>query len=213
MSLSNSDNYAFQRYKIKTCKGKHTFLLPEELMKLEKLKLPSNYSSLQHTLEAFLFCCYTGLRYSDFVNLTKDNIMTIEERPWIILHTIKTGAEVKLPLSLLFDGKPWIILNKHQHNLDSFFKLKSNSRTNKELTQLGKLSQINKHISFHTARHTNATLLIYNGVNITTVQKLLGHQNVLTTQIYSEVMNRTIINDLKNSQNHKYPPMKDEGWP
>ena len=56
---------------------------------------------------------------------------------------------------------------------------------------------INKRISFHTARHTNATLLIYEGVNITTVQKLLGHQSVKTTQIYADVMNETLVKDLK----------------
>ena len=49
----------------------------------------------------------------------------------------------------------------------------------------------------HTARHTNATLLIYKGVNITTVQKLLGHKNVKTTQVYAEVMDPTIVRDLE----------------
>lgn len=54
-------------------------------------------------------------------------------------------------------------------------------------------------MSFHTARHTNATLLIYNGVNITTVQKLLGHKSVKTTQIYTNVMDATIISDLEKN--------------
>ena len=49
----------------------------------------------------------------------------------------------------------------------------------------------------YTARHTNATLLIYNGINITTVQKLLGHKSVKTTQIYTNVMDMTIIHDLE----------------
>lgn len=55
-------------------------------------------------------------------------------------------------------------------------------------------------ITFHLARHTNATLLIYKGANITTVQKLLGHKNLATTQIYGEVMGSTIIRDLKKCQ-------------
>lgn len=57
---------------------------------------------------------------------------------------------------------------------------------NKELIIISRLAGIHKKISFHTARHTNATLLIYNGVNITTVQKLLGHKSVKTTQVYHE---------------------------
>lgn len=52
----------------------------------------------------------------------------------------------------------------------------------------------------HCLRHTNATLLIYKGANITTVQKLLGHKNLATTQIYGEVMGSTIVRDLKKCQ-------------
>ena len=53
---------------------------------------------------------------------------------------------------------------------------------------------------FHVSRHTCATLLVYQGVAITTVQKLLGHTSVKTTQIYSEVLSGTIVRDLKNVQ-------------
>ena len=50
------------------------------------------------------------------------------------------------------------------------------------------------------ARHTNATLLLYNGAHITTVQKLLGHKSVKTTEVYSNIMDMTLIRDLKNIQ-------------
>ena len=78
-----------------------------------------------------------------------------------------------------------------------FFQLKNNSNANKQLSLLARLAGIEKHISFHTARHTHATLLLYSGVNITTVQRLLGHHSVRTTQIYAEVMDRTIVQDLE----------------
>ena len=191
------NDYPFRRYRIKTLKPKHTFLLPDELEKLETLELTGKKIAYKHSLEAFLFCCYTGLRYSDFTHLSDKNIVFIENRPWIIFTTIKTGAEVRLPLALLFEGKGWKLLRKHQKHLDEFFRIKTNSTVNKELIRIGKLAGIQKHFSFHSARHTNATLLIYKGVNITTVQKLLGHRNVSTTQIYSEVMGSTIVNDLK----------------
>ena len=55
-------------------------------------------------------------------------------------------------------------------------------------------------MSSHVSRHTCATLLVYQGVAITTVQKLLGHTSVKTTQIYSEVLSGTIVRDLKNVQ-------------
>ena len=191
------NDYPFRRYRIKTLKPKHTFLLPDELEKLETLELTGKKIAYKHSLEAFLFCCYTGLRYSDFTHLSDKNLIYIENRPWIIFTTIKTGAEVRLPLALLFEGKGWKLLRKHQKHLDEFFRIKTNSTVNKELIRIGKLAGIQKHFSFHSARHTNATLLIYKGVNITTVQKLLGHRNVSTTQIYSEVMGSTIVNDLK----------------
>ena len=58
-------------------------------------------------------------------------------------------------------------------------------------------SGIKKHITFHCARHTCATLLIHHGVPITTVQRLPGHASVKTTEIYSEILSNTIVKDLK----------------
>uniref|UniRef100_UPI00321B38BE site-specific integrase n=1 Tax=Phocaeicola vulgatus TaxID=821 RepID=UPI00321B38BE len=151
-------------------------------------------------LDAFLFCCYTGLRYSDFVNLNEKNIVKMDGKLWLIFDSVKTGTEVKLPLNLLFEGKALTLLQKYQGKWSSFFSIKNNSSVNKELIRIGKLAKISKHFSFHSARHTNATLLIYKGANITTVQKLLGHKNLATTQIYGEVMGSTIIRDLKKCQ-------------
>lgn len=47
------------------------------------------------------------------------------------------------------------------------------------------------------ARHTTATYLLYKGVSITTVQKILGHKKLATTQIYGHIMDTTIENELK----------------
>ena len=190
-------DYPFRRYHIKMSESKHTFLLPEELEKLENLELSGRHYSLAHSLDAFLFCCYTGLRYSDFVNLTEKNIVTIDKRPWLVFNTVKTGTEVKLPLTFLFEGKAYQLLRKYKGHLSEFFSIKPNSTINKELIRIRKIAKLEKHFSFHSARHTNATLLIYKGANITTVQKLLGHRNITTTQIYSEVMSSTILKDLK----------------
>ncbi|WP_300702865.1 site-specific integrase [Bacteroides sp.] len=191
--------YAFRKYKIKTIENKHTHLNPEELEKLEQLSLAGRYSKYQKTLDAFLFCCYAGMRYSDFVNLSSDNIVEIRQEIWLIYKSVKTNTEVRLPLYLLFDGKGLITLGKYQNNLQEFFRLRDNSNVNKELIIIARLAGLAKKISFHTARHTNATLLIYNGVNITTVQKLLGHKSVKTTQVYTNVMDMTIVHDLQKN--------------
>ena len=191
--------YAFRKYKIKTVENRHTHLSPEELEKLETLQLTGRHTKYQKTLDAFLFCCYAGMRYSDFVNMKPENIVEMHQETWLIYKSIKTGTEVRLPIYLLFCGKGIQILNKYQANLQDFFHLRDNSNVNKELIIIARLAGLPKRVSFHTARHTNATLLIYNGVNITTVQKLLGHKSVKTTQIYTNVMDMTIISDLEKN--------------
>lgn len=189
--------YTFRKYKIKTIENKHTHLVPEELERLENLILSGRYVKLQKSLDAFLFCCYAGMRYSDFINLSSENFVDINQETWLIYKSVKTGTEVRLPLYLLFSGKGIAILNKYRDNLEDFFHLRDNSNVNKDLIIITRLAGLSKRISFHTARHTNATLLIYNGINITTVQKLLGHKSVKTTQVYTNVMDMTIIHDLE----------------
>ena len=195
--------YAFRKYKIKSIEGSHTHLAPEELHKFENLQLTGRYTRLQKTKDAFLFCCYAGLRYSDFTNLTSANIVEFHQETWIIYKSVKTGMEVRLPLYLLFEGKGIQILQRYKDDFNSFFKLKDNSNINKELNILAGLAKIDKRVSFHTARHTNATLLLYNGANITTVQKLLGHKSVKTTQVYANMMDITVVRDLEKTASSK----------
>lgn len=195
--------YAFRKYRIKTVDSRHTYLSPEELSCLENLRLDENERRWQKTLDAFLFCCYAGLRYSDFVNLSADNLVYIRKKTWLVYRAVKTEVEVRLPLYLLFNGKALHILGKYKDALNDFFRLKNNSNVNKELAVLATRAGLKKHLSFHTARHTNATLLIYNGVNITTVQKLLGHKSVKTTQGYANIMDMTIVHDLEKAVDRK----------
>lgn len=191
--------YAFRKYKIKSVEGRHTHLSPEELLKMENLQLKGRFAKLRKSKDAFLFCCYAGLRYSDFINLTAANIIEYHQETWLIYKSVKTGIEVRLPLYLLFEGKGLIILERYKNDLNDFFKLKDNSNVNKDLNTLAKLAEIDKRISFHTARHTNATLLLYGGANITTVQKLLGHKSVKTTQVYANIMDITVVRDLEKT--------------
>jgi integrase len=90
------------------------------------------------------------------------------------------------------------ILNRHtQPDRKYIFDDLTNQYVNRCLKELAALAGIAKTVTFHTARHTQATFLPYKGVNITTVQKLLGHKKLQTTQIYSKVMDKTIINELQ----------------
>lgn len=189
----------FLFYKLKYLPTRHTFLTPDELHKLEQMSGLLSNTKQQQILDAFLFCCYTGLRYSDFIQLSNHNLINISNNYWLIYQSVKTQVEVRIPLYLLFHGKPVSILNKYIKNLSYFFQLKDNSNINKILKKIALQANLQKSISFHTARHTNATLLIYNGADITTVQKILGHKSIKTTQIYAEIMDETLVKDLKKS--------------
>lgn len=190
-----ADSYPFRKYKIKQEKPQKPFLTPDELRKLENLVVHDQ--KIRHVLDAFLFCCYTGLRYSDFRSLNNTNLVQINRSPWLCVDMLKTNITVRLPLAFLFNGKAMQILNSYP-NMDIFSSIPVNSDTNKILSYIAQHAKIRKHFTFHTARHTCATLLVYQGVAITTVQKILGHTSVKTTQIYSEVMSDTIIKDLKS---------------
>ncbi len=189
----HADAYPFRKFKIKQETGRHEFLTPDELRKLENLQVSDK--RLRHVLDAFLFCCYVGLRFSDFCQLSPANFIRVNGKRWLHFKSIKTGVEIRLPLHLLFDGRALAILDKY--DISDFANLGSNSETNKALVELAALARIKKHITYHTARHTCATLLIHQGVPITTVQKLLGHTSVKTTEIYSEILSNTIVRDLK----------------
>lgn len=199
-----SDAYPFRKFKIKQEKGRKEFLTPDELRKLENLQVSDK--RLRHVLDAFLFCCYTGLRYSDFCQLTPENIIRVNGKRWLYFKSVKTDVEIRLPLHLLFEGKALAVLERYDIVTD-FAKIGPNSEANKHLAQLSALARIRKHITYHTARHTCATLLVHQGVPITTVQKLLGHTSVRTTEVYSEVLSNTIIRDLKAVKRKKKTPV------
>lgn len=189
----HADAYPFRKFKIKQERGRHEFLTPDELRKLENLEMSDK--KLRHVLDAFLFCCYVGLRFSDFCQLKQSNFIKVNGKKWLHFKSIKTGIELRLPLHLLFEGKALSILDRY--NIAEFASIGSNSEVNKALSVIVGMARIKKHVTYHTARHTCATLLIHQGVPITTVQKLLGHTSVKTTEIYSEILSNTIVRDLK----------------
>ena len=145
----HADAYPFRKFKIKQEKGRHEFLTPDELRKLENLEVKDQ--KLRHVLDAFLFCCYVGLRFSDFCQLSPENFIKVNGKKWLHFKSIKTGIELRLPLHLLFEGKALGILERH--NIEEFASLGCNSDVNKYLAQIAGMARIKKHITYHTARH------------------------------------------------------------
>ena len=187
----------FERFRIQQMVSKKGYVPTEQIRKLEHLNLSGMEDKVR---DAFLIGCYTGLRFSDITTLRQEHI----KDGWIVKKMIKTGFIVELPIKELFGGKMMLLLEKYNGNIERLTKsIGSNSAVNKILRGLLDKIGADSKITFHSSRHTFGTLLGQSGVQLTTIQKLLGHQKLQTTQIYSEVDRLAISNDIKKQSKGK----------
>jgi integrase len=163
------------------------FLTFEELQRAAKADCGN--SQLK---KAFMFSALSGIRWSDIMHLNWGDLQYSKDHNyWFVRFTQKKtkGAET-LPLS----NQAVENLGKAEDPNDKIFKgLKYNAWHNVKLTQWMMRAGITKHITFHCARHTYATLQLSNGTDIYTVSKLLGHRELKTTQIYAQVIDQKKI--------------------
>ena len=134
---------------------------------------------------AFLFSCFTGLRLSDIEALTFAMIRKTDSGLEIEIRQKKTQRLVHIPLP---ENATALLPAKQGKGL--VFRLPDRSGVGIHIRRWVTKAGIDKRISFHCARHTYATLLLTYGADIYTVSKLLGHQDVATTQIYAKVVDR-----------------------
>ena len=186
----------FDRFRIQQMVSKKGYITKEQLRKLENLSLRGTEDLVR---DAFLVGCYTGLRFSDITTLRDEHLVN----GWLTRNMSKTGFMVDIPVSTLFDGKLMKIVEKYGSISKLTKALGSNCAVNRTLRNVLDRIGVDPKITFHSSRHTFATLLVQDHTPITTVQKLLGHQKVTTTQIYSEVDRRSIVNDLRKIAKHK----------
>lgn len=142
--------YPFLNYTIRTVQSHRDALTEKELEKLENYR--EQLKEPNETLNAFLFSCYTGLRYSDICAFTKQNIRTINRKKWIVLRMIKTNKEVRIPLSTIFEGKALKLTKSIARSRGLLFHMESNQQTNRILKRIAKQVGIKK-ITFHFFRH------------------------------------------------------------
>lgn len=185
----------FDRFRIQQMVSKKGYITKEQLRRLENLSLRGTEDLVR---DAFLVGCYTGLRFSDITTLRDEHLVN----GWLTRNMSKTGFMVDIPVSTLFDGKLLKIVEKYGSISKLTKSLGSNCAVNRTLRTILDRIGVDPKITFHSSRHTFATLLVQKHVPITTIQKLLGHQKVTTTQIYSEVDRRSIANDLKKVVKH-----------
>jgi len=159
---------------------KRSFLTFDELKILKDTPCKS-----EQTKRAFLFGCYTGLRISDLKKLTWNEI----QGEYLYFRQKKTrGIErIKLNNSALDILKSQKLL---QIKEDRVFSLISDNHSGKHIQDWVITAGINKKITWHSARHTFATLAITFTSDIYTVSKLLGHTEVKNTQIYAKIIDQ-----------------------
>lgn len=191
------NRYPFRNFKMETEETEREYLTVEELEEIAKVVLPPEKQHLQKVMDMFCFSCYTGLRFSDVSALRKDSIIVEDNITKLVLRMKKTNQDIKLPLSKLFNGKGIEIINKYiEPDRNYIFDDITNQYANRCLKEIAKIANLDKLVTFHVSRHTTATVLLNKGMQMTTVQKVLGHKKLQTTQIYAKVMDKTIEREL-----------------
>ena len=138
---------------------------------------------------AFLFCCFCGLRHSDVVKLTWGEIVTAPDGSTMIQTQMKkTKKLIAIPLSE--NALAFLPEQGKAKKSERVFPNLPNQPGNADvrLKVIIKKAGIDKNVTFHVARHTFATLTLTYGADLYTVSKLLGHANVKTTQIYAKIV-------------------------
>lgn len=176
---------------------RRTFLTQDELNLLYEKKMP--VARLEEVKDCYLFSCYTGYAYSDAADLNPNHLaIGLDGKKWIMRNRQKTGNPENVPLLLIaleiiekYKNHPYCVMN------GKLLPIISNQKYNGYLKEIAGLVGINKRLTSHTARHTFATTVtLNNGVPIETVSKLLGHDNLRTTQIYAEILDAKVSEDM-----------------
>lgn len=194
----------FLGFKQNRTKKKKPHLTLKEVERLRELDLSDRQGSVQESRDAFVFSCYTGLRFSDLYNLKVGDIKKTQNGWVMIVETIKTKKIIRINISKLFDGVPKEIIEPYLEGKqpEAFVFGPKNYKTynksyNDHLKSLQDLAGIEINLMSHIGRHTCAMMLINErGWDISKIKTYLGHSDIATTQVYAEVLYRTLDEDF-----------------
>ena len=175
-----SINYASKIKSFEQAESQREYLTFDELQSLAKAEC--KYPVLK---KAFLFSCLSGLRWSDINTLIWSEVRDEGELSKVNFRQEKTDGVEYLYIS----KQARELLGDRQAPQERVFRgLKYGMTYNTEIIRWCNRAAVPKHITFHSARHTNAVLLLENGADIYTVSKRLGHRELRTTQIYAKIV-------------------------
>ena len=144
--------------------------------------------------DLFIFACFTALSFVDMKELTTDEIVEVNGEKWILSKRHKTNVPFQVKLLDI----PLQIIERYKYlSEDKLVFGKINYWTMcKQLKKVMAECGIEKQISYHCARHTFGTLALSKGMPIESVSRVLGHTNIVTTQIYAKITTQKLDNDL-----------------
>ena len=175
-------NYASKIKSFEQAESQREYLTFDEVQSLAKSEC--KYPVLKR---AFLFSCLSGLRWSDINTLVWSEVRDEGDVTKVNFRQEKTDGVEYLYIS----KQARELLGERQNQQDRVFKgLKYGMTYNTEIIRWCNRARVPKHITFHSARHTNAVLLLENGADIYTVSKRLGHREIRTTAIYAKIVDK-----------------------
>ena len=168
--------------RIKVPESKREFLTVDEIKTLITTDCPR-----EDVKRAYLFACYCGLRLSDIYALRWRDLSKDGEQWRASVVMQKTTTPIFLPLSS--QAMKWLPERGDAPDDGKVFDgLIAEPNINKVLAKWVKAAGITKKITYHTSRHSFATMMLTLGADLYTTSKLLGHSNVKTTQIYAKIV-------------------------
>lgn len=166
---------------------KETKGIAKEILSIDEIqKLAETPCSNQEIKLAFMFTCYTGLRYAEIKPFNWSNIDMDNKR--IKLKQSKTGHEVEINLfGFALDLVEQRSISKVSKDA-LIFNLPSFTTITKTLKKWAKKAGIDRNITYHSARHSFGTNLLDYDPNILYVSKLMGHTSLVYTQRYTHIL-------------------------
>lgn len=169
--------------------------IKKDILTIEEIQILANTEiSNKEVRNAFLFSCVTGLRWVDIKDLQWKHINLDTN----VLSKVQAKTDMKVEVTL--NNTALSLLPTKEGKNDLIFKLPSHTGALKTLRNWLDKANIEKHITWHCARHSFATNLIYYKTDVLIVSKLLGHNTLKYTQRYTH-----IANDLKKQATDNLP--------